>query len=246
MNTQKTRQATVKLLSSALMALFSIVTLIGVSGCATSANQKDPIEGFNRAMFSINDSLDSAAIKPVAKAYDSSLPSPIKRGISNFFNNIEDAMVGVNNILQGKPAEGVSDLGRVLVNSTMGILGFIDVASEMGLEKHDEDFGQTMGRWGVGNGPYVVLPLFGPKTTRDAIGFAADSRFDPVGNIDHIPTRNSLTALRIVQARAELLSADKVVDEAALDKYSYIRDAYLQRRRNLIHDGNPPRDNAEE
>jgi phospholipid-binding lipoprotein MlaA len=220
-----------------------------LAGCATSGNPKDPIEGFNRAMFAFNEGLDSAIIKPVASGYDAVLPSPIKTGVTNFFSNIEDLFIGVNNLLQGKVPEAFSDLGRVVINSTVGLLGVIDFASDAGLEKHDEDFGQTFGRWGVGNGAYVVIPVFGSRTARDTVGLILDSAVDPVG--DHKPrgTRNAALVLRLVNKRANLLPADKVVEEAALDKYSYMRDAYLQRRRSLIHDGNPPREaeaNAEQ
>jgi phospholipid-binding lipoprotein MlaA len=213
-----------------------------LAGCATSGNPKDPIEGFNRAMFAFNEGLDTVIIKPVATGYDAVLPSPIKTGVTNFFSNIEDIFIGVNNLLQGKVPEAFSDLGRVVINSTVGLLGVIDFASDAGLEKHDEDFGQTFGRWGVGNGAYVVIPVFGSRTARDTVGLILDSAVDPVG--DHKPrgTRNAALVLRLVNKRANLLAADKVIEEAALDKYSYMRDAYLQRRRNLIHDGNPPRE----
>lgn len=227
----------------------AIATAGLLAGCATSGNPKDPIEGFNRAMFAFNEGLDSAIIKPVASGYDAVLPSPIKTGVTNFFSNIEDLFIGVNNLLQGKVPEAFSDLGRVVINSTVGLLGVIDFASDAGLEKHDEDFGQTFGRWGVGNGAYVVIPVFGSRTARDTVGLILDSAVDPVG--DHKPrgTRNAALVLRLVNKRANLLPADKVVEEAALDKYSYLRDAYLQRRRSLIHDGNPPREaeaNAEQ
>ena len=213
-----------------------------LAGCATSGNPKDPIEGFNRAMFAFNEGLDSAIVKPVATGYEAVLPSPFRTGVTNFFSNIEDVFIGVNNLLQGKVPEAFSDLGRVVINTTIGLLGVLDMASDAGLEKHDEDFGQTFGRWGVGNGAYVVIPVFGPRTARDTVGLILDSAVDPVG--DHKPkgTRNAALVLRVVNKRANLLAADKVVEEAALDKYSYMRDAYLQRRRNLIHDGNPPRD----
>ena len=220
-----------------------------LAGCATSGNPKDPIEGFNRAMFAFNDGLDTAIVKPVATGYDAVLPTPVKTGVTNFFGNIEDVFIGVNNLLQGKIPAAASDFGRFLINSTVGILGLIDWASDAGLEKHDEDFGQTFGRWGVGNGAYVVIPVFGSRTARDTVGLILDSAVDPVG--DHRPkgTRDAALVLRLVNKRANLLAADKVVEEAALDKYSYMRDAYLQRRRSLIHDGNPPREaeaNAEQ
>ncbi|MFA4968670.1 MAG: VacJ family lipoprotein [Sulfuritalea sp.] len=213
-----------------------------LAGCATSGNPKDPIEGFNRAMFAFNEGLDAAIVKPVAKGYEAVLPSPIRTGVTNFFANIEDLFVGVNNLLQGKVPEAFSDLGRVVINSTVGLLGLIDFASDAGLEKHDEDFGQTFGRWGVGNGAYVVIPVFGPRTARDTVGLVLDIAADPVANHNPERTRDLALALRFVNDRANLLPADKVIEEAALDKYSYMRDAYLQRRRNLIHDGNPPRE----
>jgi phospholipid-binding lipoprotein MlaA len=193
-------------------------------------------------MYAFNDGLDTAIIKPVATGYDAVLPTPVKTGVTNFFGNIEDVFIGVNNLLQGKIPAAASDFGRFLINSTVGILGLIDWASDAGLEKHDEDFGQTFGRWGVGNGAYVVIPVFGPRTARDTVGLVLDVATDPVAQHRPKRTRDIAVVLRLVNDRANLLAADKVVEEAALDKYSYIRDAYLQRRRNLIHDGNPPRE----
>lgn len=229
-------------LKSALL----VVALSGLlGGCATSGNSKDPIEGFNRAMYGFNEAVDTVLIRPVAQGYDAVLPVPMRTGVTNFFGNIADLFIGVNNLLQGKPDQAASDLGRVLVNSTIGVLGVIDWASDMGMEKHEEDFGQTFGRWGAADGAYVVLPIFGPRTVRDTAGLVLDMAADPVANIDHVPTRNTLLALRLVDTRADLLPADKVIEEAALDKYSYVRDGYLQRRRNLIHDGNPPREQAD-
>jgi phospholipid-binding lipoprotein MlaA len=213
-----------------------------ITGCATSGNAKDPIEGYNRAMFAFNDGLDKAVIKPVAKGYDAVLPTPVRTGVTNFFGNIADLFIGVNNLVQGKVSDGVGVLGRVAVNTTVGFLGIFDVASNMGLEKHEEDFGQTFGRWGMGSGAYVVLPLLGPRTVRDTAGLVLDVATDPVVYIDNVPTRNTLASLRVVNDRANLLPAEKVIEEAALDKYSYIRDAYLQRRRSLVYDGNPPRE----
>jgi len=213
-----------------------------LAGCATSGNPKDPIEGFNRAMFAFNEGLDAAIVKPVATGYEAVLPAPIRTGVTNFFSNIEDLFIGVNNLLQGKVPEAFSDLGRVAINTTAGLLGVIDWASDAGLEKHDEDFGQTFGRWGVGNGAYVVIPVFGPRTARDTVGLVLDVAADPVANHQPTRTRDVALALRLVNDRANLLPADKVIEEAALDKYSYMRDAYLQRRRNLIHDGNAPRE----
>ena len=208
-----------------------------LGGCATSGNPKDPIEGFNRAMYAFNEGLDTVLIKPVAQGYEAVLPAPVRTGVTNFFGNIADFFIGVNNLLQGKVGDAASDAGRVLVNTTIGILGLIDWASDMGLEKHDEDFGQTFGRWGIGSGPYVVLPFFGPRTLRDSVGLAADLNTDPVAKMHAVPERNTLLTTRVVDQRADLLPAEKVIEGAALDKYTYIRDAYLQRRERLVNDG---------
>jgi phospholipid-binding lipoprotein MlaA len=222
----------------------SLALMLG--GCAASRNPKDPIEGFNRAIFAFNDGLDKVVIKPVAQGYEATLPQTARNGVSNFFGNIADVFTGVNNVFQGKFPEAVGDFGRFMLNSTLGVLGFMDVASDMGVEKHEEDFGQTFGRWGVGSGPYVVLPVFGPRSVRDTVGLAADLAVEPIGNMGDVPTRNTLLVTRLVSDRAAMLPADKVIEEAALDKYSYIRDGYLQRRRSLIYDGAPPRLDDEE
>jgi phospholipid-binding lipoprotein MlaA len=212
-------------------------------GCATtSGDVRDPAEGFNRAVFAFNEGLDTAIIKPVAQGYEAVLPTLARTGVSNFLGNISDLFIGVNNLLQGKPADAVGDVARFMFNSLFGVFGIFDVASDMGLEKHDEDFGQTFGRWGMGTGAYLVLPVFGPRDVRDAAGLVLDLSADPVGNLNNIPTRNSLSALRLINERAALLPADKIIEEAALDKYSYLRDAYLQRRRSLVYDGHPPRE----
>ncbi len=213
-----------------------------LGGCATTGGDpRDPAEGFNRAMFGFNEGLDNVVLKPVATGYDAVLPDPVQTGVSNFFSNIADLMIGVNNLLQGKPGDAASDVGRVLVNTTVGFLGILDVASSMGMEKHDEDAGQTLGSWGAPDGAYVVLPFFGPRTARDTVGLVFDWYTDPVTYIRHVPTRNALVATRVVSNRAEMLKASSIIEEAALDKYSYVRDAYLQRRRSLIYDGNPPK-----
>ena len=217
-----------------------------LSGCATSGNPKDPIEGFNRAMYSVHDGIDTVLLKPVATGYDAVLPDVVQTGVTNFFSNIGDIMISLNNLLQGKVADAGSDLGRVAINTTLGIGGVFDVASSEGIPKHDEDFGQTFGRWGVGEGAYVFLPILGPRTVRDTAGVWLDLWADPINFIDDVPVRNSLWALLAVNKRANLLPADKVIEEAALDKYSYIRDAYLQNRRNLVYDGNPPARSTDE
>lgn len=222
------------------LAVAMVVAAVGLTGCATTANNpKDPFEGFNRVMFSVNEGID-VVVKPVAKGYDQVMPDPVKTGVGNFFGNIADLWIAVNNFLQGKPTDGFSDIGRVLVNSTIGIVGLIDVASEMGLEKHAEDFGQTLGKWGVDGGPYLFWPIIGPRNVRDTFGFAVDISADPVVRLEDVSARNTLIGVRFIDLRASLLPADKVVEEAAFDKYNYIRDAYFQNRRSAIHDGNPP------
>lgn len=224
----------------AVLAATAAATVL--AGCATSGNPKDPIEGYNRAMFSFNETVDKAVIKPVAQGYNYVTPQPVQTGVSNFFGNLADIWTSVNNLLQGKPGDALSDAGRVLINSTVGILGLFDVATPMGLEKHEEDFGQTLGRWGVGDGAYVVLPILGPRTVRDTVGLAADIYTDPVRDADaHRGYRNTAIALRAIDTRADLLKAEDALEAAALDKYAYVRDAYLQHRRSAIYDGNPPR-----
>jgi phospholipid-binding lipoprotein MlaA len=193
-------------------------------------------------MFSFNEGLDRAVIKPVAKGYDAIVPTPINNIVTNFFGNIDDLMIAVNNLLQGKFKASASDLGRVALNSTLGIGGLIDVATGMTLEKHEEDFGQTFARWGFGQGAYVVLPVFGRCTVLDTFGLAADVPLSPISWVSPDVVKFSATGVRLIDARADLLSAEKVVDAGAIDKYSYMRDAYLQWRQYLIYDGNPPRE----
>lgn len=227
-------------LSTHVSSLACAAAIFASSGCATTANNpKDPFEGFNRAMFAVNEGLD-VVVKPVSQGYDLVAPLPLKVVIGNFFGNIWDAWTAVNNLLQGKGQQALSDFGRVLINSTAGIGGAFDIAGEMGLTKHSEDFGQTLGKWGVGDGPYFYWPIIGPRTTRDTLGWMVDTFVDPVWRVDDIGLRNSMVATRYINVRASLLPADKVVEEAAFDKYNYIRDAYLQHRRSEIFDGELP------
>lgn len=220
--------------------VFAFAVALVLPGCATNASHpKDPFEGFNRAMFAVHEGVDTV-LKPVAEGYDKVTPDPVKAGIGNFFGNLADVWIAVNNLLQGKLTDGVSDVGRFLVNSTVGILGLVDVASEIGLDKHDEDFGQTLGYWGVGDGPYLFWPVIGPRNVRDTVGFVVDASADPVGHLEDVSARNTLIGVRLIDFRASLLPADKVVEEAAFDKYNYLRNAYFQNRRSVIHDGNPP------
>lgn len=230
-------------LSTRICSLACAAALIAASGCATTAsNPKDPFEGFNRAMFAVNEGLD-VVVKPVAQGYDNFAPLPVKVIVGNFFGNLWDAWTAVNNALQGKGGEAISDVGRVLINSTLGIGGTFDIASEMGLTKHSEDFGQTLGKWGVGEGPFFFWPIIGPRTTRDTFGWMVDTYVDPVWHAwitDDMALRNIMVGTRYINLRASLLPADKVVDDAAFDRYTYIRDAYLQHRRNEVFDGELP------
>ena len=228
------------------IAILAVFAAAAMTGCASTANHpRDPFEGFNRAMFAVNEGID-VVVKPVAEGYDAAVPGLVKTGIGNLFGNLADLWIATNNFLQGKITEGASDVARVLVNSTVGIVGLIDVASPLGLEKHAEDFGQTLGKWGVGEGPYLFWPVFGPKNVRDTFGFAVDASVDPINHIHHVPTRNTLTGVRAIDLRASLLPVDKVVEAAAFDKYNYTRNAYFQMRRNAVHDGHPPPEDEEE
>jgi phospholipid-binding lipoprotein MlaA len=224
-----------------------LVALFVLSGCAvTSNNPRDPLESLNRGIYHFNDGVDNLLVKPVAIVYKGVVPQIARTGVSNFFSNINDVIVALNNLLQGKFTQAVSDVGRILVNTTAGLLGVIDVATEIGLEKHNEDFGQTLGWWGVGSGPYLVLPFIGPSSFRDGVGWLADFYTDPITYVDPSRDRNILWGTRLVSRRSELLDAEEIVKTAALDPYEFIRDAYLQRRRNLVYDGNPPPDKDED
>lgn len=216
--------------------------VLALAGCATATDPRDPLEPINRGIYKFNDTVDKAVLKPVAQGYKAVLPSPVRTGVTNFFGNIDDVFTALNNVLQFKFQRATSDFMRVVFNTTFGIAGIFDVATSFGLEKHDEDFGQTLGYWGVGDGPFLMLPFLGPSNVRDTVGLAAYYQLDPVTNLDHVPTRNTLTALRAVDHRARLLDAEKVLDEAALDPYTFLRDAYIQHRRNAVYDGNPPRE----
>jgi len=224
-----------------LLMLALLFALLG--GCATSSSSRDPLEPVNRAIYSFNDGFDRVIAKPIAEGYRSVIPGLVRAGITNFFSNLGDLWIAANNLLQGKINDAANDFGRVVINTSIGLFGLIDVASDAGLEKHNEDFGQTLGRWGVTSGPYVVLPFLGPSTVRDALSYGlVDTQADFITQSNHVPTRNTLVFIRGVDARANLLDASRVLEEAALDKYNFTRDAFLQRRRSLIYDGNPPRE----
>ncbi len=202
----------------------------------------DPFERVNRAVFSFNETADEYVIKPVAEAYKFVLPEFVRTGVTNFFSNINDVLIAANNLLQGKPSNAASDIGRFLVNSTIGILGLFDVATDMGLDKNREDFGQTLGVWGVADGPYMVLPFFGASNARDTVGLVVDIETDFMLNTNKLDSDEKLAVngLRVVNRRADLLDAGQLLEDAAFDKYSFVRDGYIQRRRSQVYDGEPP------
>ena len=226
-----------------VIRFFLLLASLALGGCAsTHHNPADPFEPFNRGVYKFNDVLDKAVVKPAAKGYNAVMPAPGKMMVSNFFSNLDDVVVTINDLLQIKVVRAASDGGRILVNSTIGLYGLVDVASRVGMEKHHEDFGQTLGYWGIGSGPYLVIPLLGPSSVRDGLGLYADSRSGVLRRIKYVDFRNQLYATDLLSKRTRLLSQEKVLDEAMIDQYSFIRDAYLQRRRSLIYDGNPPRE----
>ena len=223
-----------------LALLGAALFLAGCAGTPETGDPRDPFEGFNRKVHAFNTDFDRAIGKPMAETYQLVTPQPVDTAVTNFFGNLGDLAILLNNLLQGKVGDAASDGGRVAVNTTFGILGFIDVASPMGLEAHNEDFGQTFGYWGIGPGPYLVLPFLGPYTVRDAVGWYVGTYADPVWAVDDEPTRNALIALRLLDLRADLMRTTNIVETASLDQYSFIRDAYLQRRQYLVYDGDPP------
>jgi phospholipid-binding lipoprotein MlaA len=221
---------------AALRTTLAGTALVVLAGCATGpdADPRDPLEPMNRGVQRFNDAVDEAVLKPVAQGYVSVTPSPVRTGVSNFFGNLGDLWSSVNAGLQLRPRETAENLMRFSVNTVLGFGGLLDIAGEAGIPRTRIDFGQTMGRWGVPSGPYVVLPLLGPSTARDTAGLLVDAEGDLVAYVDDVPTRNSLYALRIVDTRAQLLRATNLLEGAALDKYSFTRDFYLNRRQRQI------------
>lgn len=215
-----------------------ITVLMGLlSGCATgpNANPQDPLEPWNRGVYIFNESLDKAVLKPVATAYQDVLPSPVRTGVGNFFANLRDLWSAANAALQLRPQQAVENFMRFNVNTFLGFGGILDIATEMNIPRTQLDFGHTLGYWGVPSGPYLVLPVFGPSTVRDTAGFVVDRQADMIDQqVDHVATRNSAQGLRIVNTRAELLPATNMLEQIALDKYSFVRDGYLQRRESQI------------
>ena len=201
----------------------------------------DPWEPTNRTLYKVNDAVDRATLKPVSKGYRAVVPGPARKGVSNFFKNLTTPRSALNNLLQGKPRRGVSDVARFLVNSTVGIGGLFDVASASGLEEYNEDFGQTFAVWGMPDGPYVMIPLFGPRTLRDAIALPLDTIVDPLFQYDNKSVRDPLYGLRLIDLRYRLLAAEKLLEDSK-DPYVTLRESYLQNRAFEIYDGDPPED----
>jgi phospholipid-binding lipoprotein MlaA len=221
-----------------------MLVTVALCGCASAPrNPQDPLEGFNRTMFSFNDKVDQVALKPAARVYKAVLPTFVQTGIGNFFGNIGDVSTALNNLLQARITDGMSDIARVMVNSVIGLGGIIDVASP-GLPKHDQDFGQTLGRWGVQSGPYLVLPLIGPTTVRDAAAMPVDLETDLWSYKYPVRWRNTGSVIRVIDHRAYILDSSTLIEDAALDKYEFVRDAYMQRRRSKIYTGDTPQDSG--
>lgn len=221
-------------------AVLLACALAGLSGCATGPNPRDPFEPFNRKMMEFNEGVDSVALKPAATVYRQVLPPMVRTGVSNFFGNLGDAWSAVNSLLQFHLQDAAENFMRFNVNTVFGLGGVLDIASELRIERHKEDFGQTLGRWGMPAGPYLVLPLLGSSTLRDTLALPIDLHGDPVHYVNPASSRNSLYGLRAVDVRSNLLRASSVLDQAALDKYSFARDAHLQRRRAQIFDAQKP------
>ena len=211
-------------------------------GCASGpgVDPRDPLEPFNRSVFKFNDAVDRAVLKPVANAYVDVAPILVRKGVSNFFENIEDAWSTVNNTLQFKGVAATESFFRFGINTFLGLGGVLDVATEMRIDKHPKDFGHTLGYWGVGAGPYLVLPLFGPSTVRDGAARFVDAQADFASGLQHVPTRNAVTTVKLVDKRAGLLKVTNMLDQMALDRYTFTRDSYLQSRQSAIFDGYPP------
>ncbi|MCA1247726.1 VacJ family lipoprotein [Massilia sp. MS-15] len=228
-----------------MQGLAAIAAALLLTGCATTGNPQDPLEGYNRAMFSFNDAVDRSVLKPTATAYKNVTPSFVQTGVNNFFGNLSDVWSAVNNLLQGKGEAGMGDLSRVTLNTTFGVLGLFDLASEAGLPKHNEDFGQTLGVWGIPSGPFLMLPVLGPSTVRDTAALPADMGGDIWKYKEPANWRNIGAAVRVVDKRASLLDATNLLEDVALDRYEFLRDAYLQRRQSQVYDGDVPRQQEE-
>lgn len=229
------------------ISLLPAILLLG--GCTSTSgyhNPKDPFEPFNRSMYQFNDTLDRAVLKPVARGYRAVVPPPGRTMVNNFFSNLGDVVVTLNDVLQFKFVQALSDSGRFLINTTLGAGGLADAASAFGFPKHNEDFGQTLGYWGIESGPYLVLPFFGPSSVRDGVGLYADSVTSLTNNIRPASSRNQTILFNGVRVRANLLENEQLLEQAGLDPYSFMRDAYLSYRQSQVYDGHPPRPQYED
>jgi phospholipid-binding lipoprotein MlaA len=242
MKSSTTSLSNPKRLLQALVVFTSV--LLGACASGPTADPRDPIEPFNRGVFKFNDTVDRAVVKPVATAYRDVMPSPVRTGVNNFFNNLQDVWSAVNSGLQLKGEAAGNNMVRFGVNTVFGLCGVLDIASEMRIERHSEDFGQTLGYWGVKPGPYLILPLLGPSTVRDTAALPVDAQGNLLSGVSDVPARNSASALSLLDRRSRLLGASDMLDQVALDPYTFTRDAFLQGRRSAVYDGNPP-DEAE-
>lgn len=225
-------------ISSIARTLALVLAAFGLAGCAgiPGPNPRDPLEKFNRSTYELNEKVDAIVLRPAASAYRQVVPPVARTGVANFFGNLQDAWTFVNSVLQWRIQDAGESLARVQINTIAGLGGVIDVASELNIEKHKEDFGQTLGRWGVPSGPYIVLPLLGPSTLRDSLALLVDTKGDLIWRMPHNDERSALYGVRAIDRRSNLLRVGEVVDQAALDKYSFTRDAYLQRRNAEVFD----------
>jgi len=239
----KQRNDSAQLHVRGMMAAVGVTLLLG--GCATTNNPNDPFEKFNRAMFTFNDAVDRNALKPVATAYKNVTPGFVQTGVNNFFGNLSDLWSAANNFAQLKGRDGMNDFTRFAVNSTLGLVGVLDIATPAGLAKHNEDLGQTLGYWGVPAGPYLMLPILGPSTIRDTVALPGDWWGDAWTHVNDIPWRNGGIVLRAVDQRASVLDASNLLEDAALDRYEFIRDGYLQRRASKVLDTDKAQERAE-
>jgi len=227
-------------LAAALLVLLTGCATTAAGGPKTAVQRADPWENWNRKVYAFNDSLDEAVLKPVATAYTNVVPQPVRRGVTNFFGNVSDVWSAFNNFLQGKFANGMQDVIRVGTNTLFGLGGLLDVASEFGADRQGEDLGQTLGRWGMAPGPYIVWPVLGSSTVRDSLALPLDIQVSPSLGVESQAGKYALAGLQLVNTRASLLGASGMLNDIALDKYVFVRDAYLQRRRSLVFDGDPP------
>lgn len=227
---------TPRLPASRTLAVLVLAAMLGACASLTPANPRDPLESLNRGTYRFNEGVDNVVLKPVATLYREKVPALVRTGVSNFFNNLGDAWSAANSLMQFRLQDAEENLARFQLNTMFGLGGIFDLASDVNIERHREDFGQTLGRWGIPSGPYLVLPLLGPSTVRDAAALPVDWHFDIISSFRPVAVRNTTYAVRAVDTRSNLLRVSSVLEEAALDKYSFTRDAYLQRRRAEVYD----------